>query len=169
MKLRSRSLECLFVLIAAVGTATANDGSRRDEVRTKGAQVMPFSLDQTQHVFDKNDAGGVQRVVARNGSPGQRDMIRGHLREIAQSFEARNFDKPMHIHGADMPGLAEMKAAGAEELEVIYSDFPDGAQIIYRSASPRIVAAIHQWFDAQLNDHGRDAMSHDNPAPAKSQ
>ena len=147
-------------------TAAAAEPSRQDEVRSKGAEVMPFSLDETRHVFDKNDAGGVQRVLARGGSAGQRDMIRSHLREIALSFDARNFDKPTHIHGADMPGLAELKAAGKDELEVIYSDLPDGAQIIYRSASPRIVAAVHRWFDAQLSDHGRDATTSDSPHPA---
>jgi hypothetical protein len=61
-----------------------------------------------------------------------------------------------------MPGLAEMRAAGAQELEVIYSELPDGAQIIYRSSSPHIVAAIHRWFDAQLSDHGQDATTTDS-------
>lgn len=157
-------LLCLACSALAAAAATAAQPTRQDEVRGKGAQVMPFSLEQTQHVFDKNDAGGVQRVLARAGASAQIEMIRTHLREIAQSFDARNFDKPAHIHGADMPGLAEMRAAGAHELEVIYSDLPDGAQIIYRSSSPRIVDAIHRWFDAQLSDHGRDATT-SHPAP----
>lgn len=162
-----RDWQMLLFCVACLGAANAvaQERSRQDEVRSKGADVMPFSLEQTQHVFEKNDAGGVQRVLARNGSTEQREVIRSHLREIAHSFDARNFDKPMHIHGADMPGLAEMKAAGAAELEVIYSDLPDGGQIIYRSTSPRIVGAIHRWFDAQLSDHGRDATSSD-AAPA---
>ena len=157
-----RQVARIIVTVAALwlcGAAFAAERSRQDDVRAKGADVMPFALDQTVHVFDKNDAGGVQRVLARGGADAQKRMIRGHLREIAESFAARDFSKPAHIHGADMPGLAEMKAASAQELEVIYSELPDGAQIIYRSASPRIVAAIHRWFDAQLRDHGKDATT----------
>jgi hypothetical protein len=166
-KMKSRSLLLAFLLavLAAPGIGTASDGARQDEVRSKGGDVMPFALDQTVHVFEKNDAGGVQRVLVRGNSDEQRRMIRGHLRDIATSFAQRDFDKPMHIHGADMPGLAEMKTAGANELEVIYSELPDGAQIIYRSSSPRLVAAIHRWFDAQLSDHGKDATTHDPSQP----
>ena len=75
----------------------------------------------------------------------------------------------MHIHGVDMPGLADMQAAHANEMSVDYRELVDGAEITYSSHLPKIVAAIHRWFDAQLNDHGGDAMSHDKAAPAESQ
>jgi hypothetical protein len=163
-----------FVLLATASVnclsqpaKSATPSQRQDEVRQKGAQVMPFALDQTVHVFDKTDSGGVQRVLVRRDAPEQLAMIRSHLRDIAKSFASRDFSKPMHIHGADMPGLADMQAAKADELNADYAELVDGAQITYSSHSPKIVAAIHRWFDAQLNDHGSDAMSHDNPAPAK--
>jgi len=166
-----RSCQIFALLLLVVGSgatspAIATDAQRQQDVRQAGTEVMPFSLDQTQHVFEKNDAGGVQRVLVRaEADEAQRQMIRNHLREIAESFAARNFDKPSHIHGDNMPGLAQLKAAKAGELEVIYSDLPQGAQIIYRSASPQIINAIHRWFDAQLADHGDDATS-GTPAPA---
>lgn len=147
-------------------TMAAN--SRQDEVRQKGRQVMPFTLDKTVHVFDKTDSGGVQRVLVRGDAPEQLTMIRSHLLNIAQAFTQRDFSKPMHIHGADMPGLAEMKAAKADEMSAVYKEIPDGAEILYRSRSPEIVAAIHRWFDAQLRDHGNDAMTHDIEPPLKS-
>ena len=37
-------------------------------------------------------------------------------------------------------------------------------EIVYRSDEPRLVAALHQWFDAQLSDHGHDAMAGHDPA-----
>ena len=147
-------------------TAAAN--SRQDEVRQKGAQVMPFTLDKTVHVFDKTDTGGVQRVLVRGHAPEQLAMIRSHLRDIAKSFTRRDFSQPMHIHGADMPGLAEMKAAKADELRATYHELPNGAEIVYSSQAPRFVTAIHRWFDAQLGDHGKDATTSPADAPPES-
>jgi len=162
----------LLLIVIGSGIASpadAADAQRQQDVRQAGAEVMPFSLEQTQHVFEKNDAGGVQRVLVRGATDeAQKQMIRAHLRQIAEAFAARDFDKPSHIHGDDMPGLAQLKSTKAGELEVIYSELPQGAQIIYRSASPLIITAIHRWFDAQLADHGNDATSA-APAPAHRQ
>ena len=150
----------LTPLAACAQTGTVpSDAARQDEVRAKGAQVMPFALDQTQHTFDKTESGGVQRVRVRHDAPEQVAMIRAHLRSIAQSFGARDFSAPAHIHGADMPGMAEMKAATADELTVSYRELDDGAELDYTGHSSRIVAAIHRWFDAQLSDHGHDAAT----------
>jgi hypothetical protein len=157
------SIEC-----SSQPPSTTAANSRQDEVRQKGTQVMPFALDQTVHVFDKTDTGGVQRVLVRGNASAQLAMIRAHLQDIAKAFAARDFSKPMHIHGTDMPGLAEMKAATADELRATYNELPGGAEIVYSSRSPKIVAAIHRWFDAQLRDHGDDAMTHDVEPPAKS-
>ena len=103
---------------------------REDEVRTRGADVMPFALADTVHIFEKTPTGGVQQVRARAGDPDQVLMIRVHLLSIADSFATRDFSGPAHVHGDAMPGLAELRNAKN---------------------------AIHRWFDAQLADHGHDA------------
>ena len=168
-----RRLRCLpwvlgiVVLPAAAAQAqspgdqapTAAAASRQEQVRAAGSQVMPFALDQTLHTFDKTAEGGVQRVRVRGDAPDQVAMIRMHLREIAASFAARDFSKPAHIHGTDMPGLAELRAASPGELDVGYRELDDGAEVDYVGHSPAIVAAIPRWFDAQLSDHGRDAAT----------
>jgi hypothetical protein len=156
---------------ASVGGAPAQpsgkdeETSRQQEVRAKGAQVMPFELDETIHSFDKTDDGGIQRVRVRGNAPDQVAMIRSHLQEIAQSFSLRDFEKPAHIHGIDMPGMAEMKAAAPADLDVTYRALDDGAEVRYVGHTPEIVTAIHSWFDAQLRDHGRDATT--SPAQFK--
>lgn len=146
-------------LAAAPEAPAQASAERQQDVREKGTRVMPFSLDQTLHTFDKTDTGGVQSVRARNAAVDQVAMIRSHLDSIAQSFNARDFSAPAHIHGADMPGMAEMKAAKPGELTVRYRELNDGAELDYVSHSPTIIAAIHRWFDAQLADHGRDAVA----------
>ena len=147
------------VLAMATEAPAPASAERQKEVREKGTQVMPFSLDQTLHTFDKTDTGGVQRVRASNAAADQVGMIRSHLNSIARSFNARDFSAPAHIHGADMPGMAEMKAAKPGELTVGYRELSDGAELDYVSHSPDIIAAIHRWFDAQLADHGSDATA----------
>lgn len=162
------SLRVLLLVAAAtsacVTTAAAvpddpNATARQRDVRAKGAHVMPFSLDKTIHSFDKTRDGGIQRVRIRGDAPEQIPLIRSHLRQIARAFAARDFSMPARIHGADMPGLAALKAARPDELDVSYRDLDDGAEIDYTGHTPRIVAAIHHWFDAQLHDHGRDATT----------
>ncbi len=43
-----------------------------------------------------------------------------------------------------------------------YRSQPDGAQVAYRTVAPRLTAAIGDWFDAQLSDHGSDAEAADH-------
>jgi hypothetical protein len=156
-----RFLLPILVAVALLTASASGSGQtqRQRDVRDKGAQVMPFALDKTIHSFDKTAHGGVQRVLVRGDAPDQLAMIRAHLREIADSFAKRDFSKPAHIHGSDMPGLTEMRAAQPGELDVTYRDLDDGAEIDYVGHTPDLVTAVHHWFDAQLSDHGRDATT----------
>ena len=154
-----------FLLPAALMAATAQvaaqaDTARLDEVERRGSQVMPFDLAQTTHVFTKTDTGGVQQVVAKdNADSRQIQLIQGHLRKIAEEFRQGDFADPAKIHGADMPGLAALAAAKPNQLTIGYRDLPNGAEIVYSSAVPNLIAAIHKWFNAQLADHARHAVA----------
>jgi hypothetical protein len=135
--------------------------SREDDVRSRGAQIMPFHLAATVHVFEKTDTGGVQRVKARDGHGDEVPMIRAHLRSIADSFATRDFSRPAQVHGETMPGLAELRQAKKDELSVSFRELDNGAEVTYVAATPEIRDAVHRWFDAQLTDHGHDATGHD--------
>ena len=134
------------------------DKPRQAEVSRRGADVMPFALAATTHVFTKTRDGGIQRVVAKNpADAAQAKLIREHLHDIQRQFMKRDFSGPTHIHGADMPGLAELKAAKPGQLVILYSDVKGGAELRYRTTDAKLAAAVHKWFDAQLSDHGPDA------------
>ena len=128
--------------------------------------IMPFDLKQTQHIFTKTKTGGVQQVIARNPSNTQQvELIRQHLSKISQEFSHGDFSNPAKIHGQDMPGLAELRKAAPGELHVNYKELENGAEITYSSKKLVLIDAIHRWFDAQLADHGPDAISgHDHGA-----
>jgi hypothetical protein len=149
---------------ASTGALAAPDKSRQETVAERGPDVMPFDLQSTTHIFTRTKSGGIQQVVVKNSrDAAQIRLIRTHLQEIAAQFSKGDFSGPTHIHGADMPGLAELKKAKPSEIKVQYQEMKDGAKIVYTTNQPRLVNALHQWFDAQVSDHGHDAREgHDH-------
>ncbi|MBK5289838.1 MAG: aspartate carbamoyltransferase [Acidimicrobiia bacterium] len=145
------------VVLTACGSSGSAATSRQDDVAAKGAMVMPFDQKLTTHVFRATATGGVQRVVAKDlGDNEQISLIRSHLGEEAKRFAAGDFSDPMAIHGMKMPGLAALRR-GFAAVDVRYSSLPDGARIIYTTKDSDLIAALHEWFDAQLMDHGANA------------
>lgn len=142
----------------------AADKARQEAVAERGADVMPFDLEATTHIFTKIEMGGIQQVIVKNASDTtQIGLIRKHLKKIAAQFSKGDFSDPSHIHGTEMPGLAELKTAQPGEIKIHYRQLKKGAEISYMTNNPKLVEALHQWFDAQLADHGKDAMAgHDH-------
>lgn len=163
---------CLSVLLAASAgvllTAHAADRPRQAQVAKRGADVMPFELKATTHIFSKTDKGGTQRVVAKDvRDPVQMRLVRAHLHDIQQQFQKGDFSGPTYVHGADMPGLSELRLSKPGAIVVDYREVPGGAELNYRTNDAKLVTALHRWFDAQLSDHGADAMQshqHDHSA-----
>ena len=138
---------------------SAND-ARLDEVAARGIHVMPFDLEKTLHIFNKVEKGGVQQVIVKDKNDAQQiALIREHLSKIAREFNQRDFSNPVKIHGDKMAGLEALRSAEKGALSIIYKELPDGAQIDYTSEKADLVTAIHQFFDAQLSDHARHAVS----------
>ncbi|MET9686592.1 aspartate carbamoyltransferase [Streptomyces coeruleorubidus] len=152
---------------AAVAAALAFGGSQQDPgdrqtdrqkvVAQRGQTVMPFDLEQTTHRFTPTATGGTQDVVAdQRGDAEQMDLIRAHLRKEAQAFSRGDFSDPARIHGADMPGLAELQD-DYDRFEVRYEERADGATLTYTTEDSALVDALHSWFEAQIGDHGAHA------------
>jgi hypothetical protein len=157
---RRRTVAALAVLTfaaSACGGGSDSTTSRQDQVEARGATVMPFDQRRTTHVFHSTTTGGVQRVIAKDaGDAKQITLVRRHLRKEAARFGAGDFSDPMAIHGMTMPGLDALRR-GAARVGVTYSTIARGAQITYTTAEPGLVTALHDWFDAQLMDHGSNA------------
>ena len=171
--LRTRTAAWLWLMAAGALPAAAQsaDAARIADVARRGAEVMPFDLRATVHVFTKLDRGGVQRVAARHpGDAAQVRLVREHLQELRSRFLRGDFSGPAHIHGSDMPGLERLQQAAPSQLDIGYQEVPGGAELSYRTQDPALAAALHDWFDAQLSDHGHDAEAghhaHHHPMPA---
>ncbi len=161
-----RSIEsALAPLVAAVTvlafTACGSDdpalADRQQAVAEAGADVMPFNLDATTHVFTDTSTGGIQDVIADDpADEANIELIRLHLADEATKFRAGDFSDPEAIHGSAMPGLATLKERFADiSVEVVETEV--GATITYGSDDAVVVDAIHDWFAAQSTDHGDHA------------
>lgn len=158
MQIKSFAALLLALCAGPFTQAAPAEPARQAEVAARGAQVMPFDLAATSHIFTKNRNGGLQQVQVRNPKDKEQlRLVRSHLREIAGHFQAGDFSAPASIHGEAMPGLAQLKQARPGEITVHYKELRDGAQIRYATSNPALVPVLHQWFDAQLSDHGADA------------
>jgi hypothetical protein len=151
----------LIGLIGGLAISAGHDEPSREEVVAKnGAEVMPFDLDATTHVFDATSFGGVQQVVADDPADAEQiALIRAHLGDEVERFRTGDFGDPATIHGHDMPGLTVLESRSAD-LEITFQELPAGAEVTYRSKAHEVVAAVHDWFAAQLADHGGHAATH---------
>jgi hypothetical protein len=132
---------------------------RLDEVVQRGSHVMPFDLEQTTHIFSKTEKGGLQQVIVKDGTNTEQiKLIREHLAKISKEFIQGDFSNPAKIHGENMPGLAELRMTKPGQVKIAYKELPNGAEINYASDDPKLIEAIHHWFDAQLSDHARHAV-----------
>lgn len=141
------------------GTGATTQANRQAMVHTMGGNVMPFDLEKTTHIFTMTETGGIQQVVADNATDTtQVQLIQQHLEHEAQRFSQGDFRDPTTLHGTQMPGVS-LLSIRANSLTIRYTPLANGGQIAFEANDITLITAIHQWFGAQLNDHGRDAMS----------
>jgi hypothetical protein len=155
-----RTLACTLVAISLSTALAAAPTARQQEVAQKGAIVMPFNIKNSTHVFQKNQSGGIQQVVAKD--PNDKDLIaaiRSHLEMEADRFGKGDYSDPMKIHGMGMPGVQYLSHIKPGQIAITYRNVPAGAAVDYVGRDAATVDAIHKWFDAQLDDHGEDATS----------
>jgi len=160
MKTYLRMILTILVIYVPAHAIEQASEQRLDEVAKRGEHVMPFDLELTTHIFTKSEKGGIQQVVAKDkNNTKQISLIREHLIEISNHFRDANFSAPAKIHGDSMPGLSTLRNAKNGQINIIYKEVNAGAEITYSTDSPVLINAIHQWFDAQLVDHARHAVT----------
>jgi len=155
-KLEPMRILALSLLLLA---SSALADTTQEHVHASSHGVMPFDMARTMHVFAITEQGGVEKVVTRKpGDAAQVAMIRRHLEHLADAFRKGDFGDPAHLHGAKMPGLADVQA-NIGHIRIAYSELPNGAQITFVARDIHAVTAIHRWFGAQLSEHGADATA----------
>ena len=146
-------------IILLLSSSTVSAQTQQEHVHQMAHSVMPFALSKTIHIFKMTESGGVQRVIMREpGDSDQIALIQQHLKHEVERFQHGDYTDPAALHGADMPGLKELRA-GAAEIQVSYTALPSGAEITFTTSDLHLLTAIHRWFGAQLSEHGADAKA----------
>lgn len=154
-----RTAAALLLLCDLLGAAPAFAQTTQAHVHHMSHSVMPFDIATSLHIFRMTDTGGEQRVIARDpGDTRQVALIRQHLRHEASRFQRGDYSDPAALHGADMPGLAELQA-GASRIQVSYAEVPAGGALTFSTTDRHLITQIHRWFGAQLSEHGADAKA----------
>jgi hypothetical protein len=153
----SRSFVIALVFGTLLSSCAKSDHSRA-AIEKHSQQVMPFNMDTAMHMFTPTSTGGLQQVVVHNGGKQQIMLVRQHLKKEAAAFSRGDFSDPAYNHGNEMPGLSELER-DYTHLSVIYRGTEQGGEIVYTSSDLQVIAAVHDWFKAQVRDHGSHAMT----------
>ena len=149
-----RSMIAAAILTTCLTGAALAD--QQNSVEQRSEQVMPFNMNEAMHMFTPTATGGTQVVMTHSADERQIRLIREHLQKEAAAFARGDFSDPEYIHGKNMPGLAELER-DYSKMTVTYANTFGGGSIEYTSKDPKMIAAIHAWFAAQVNDHGAHA------------
>ncbi|MDP9088881.1 MAG: hypothetical protein M3O26_09110 [Pseudomonadota bacterium] len=148
-----------LAVLLGLGCSLALAQTKQEHVHHIGHGVMPFDLAKTKHIFRMTESGGVERITITDATAkDQLPLIQQHLQHVAEAFQRGDYSDPASLHGADMPGLRDLRD-GAAQIKVSYLALPSGAQITFETVDRHLLTAIHRWFGAQLSEHGADASS----------
>ena len=159
--MRATLLVSAALLLAAcdkqpsVATARRSAASRDTafaRVQSRGQVAMGVDQYTSTHIFEPLPDGGrieLQRDAQDSAGASQ---IRRHMREIAASFAAGNFQLPGFVHARTVPGT-EVMAAHRAEITYRVEDLPRGAALRLSSTTPSVVRAIHDFLQFQRQDH----------------
>lgn len=149
-----------LLLFSTTALAIEKTGSEQSDKQIQHSQqAMPFAADQTLQTFSKTVHGGIQHITAKSAdNTRQIKLIQDYLLNLTNTFKKGDFSETERMHGADMPGLARLKSAKTDDIKYEYKGLENGAQIHYSTEYPELVQALHEWFDAQIKDHGNDVI-----------
>jgi hypothetical protein len=151
----SRRIVVVAALAATLALSCKRSGDSPDfsAMQSRGAHVMGVNQYTSAHVFEDLPDGG--RVVLERDDPADTAAIaaiRGHMRDIAASFRAGDFTKPLQVHAQTVPGTAMMRDRRAT-ISYVPIDRPRGGEVRITSRDSAAVRAIHEFLAFQRYQH----------------
>jgi hypothetical protein len=137
---------------ATVRRAAASNDTAFAGVQSRGQVAMGVDQYTSTHIFEPLPDGGRIELQRDDQDSLGASQIQHHMRQIAASFAAGNFQLPGLVHARIVPGT-EVMAARRSEISYTVEDLPRGAALRLRSATPSVVRAIHDFLQFQRQDH----------------
>lgn len=105
------------------------------------------------HFLLAKDGGTIRLEATPDAPPADREQIRVHLRQVARSFAAGNFELPMLIHDQIPPGVPVMKKMKGA-IQYAFAETDNGGEVRITTKDPAALAAVHSFLRFQIDDHG---------------
>jgi hypothetical protein len=159
----------LPLLVALAVAACGSDrpdtqaGSAADsnfaDLQARGAAAMGVDQYTSSHIFEDLPDGG--RIVLQRDAidDAGTEVIRAHLRDIAERFGNGDFSIPGMVHAQTVPGTAVMAARRAQ-LTYAASPLPRGGEVRITTRDAEALKAVHEFLAFQRMDHR--AAGHDH-------
>lgn len=142
-----------LIAMALAGSAAAQMQHDKAAMDHRGHQAMGWDQSKATHTFAASPDGGSIEVAANDPADAATvAAIRTHLQEIARSFKAGEFDKPMFIHAQTPPGVPDMTRLKAQ-ITYKYEERPAGGKVTIASANADAVKAVHAFLEFQQKEH----------------
>lgn len=158
------ALACLIVAMPAYGQAkrTIPDSVHRAHhpadstfaaLQARGRTAMGVDQATSTHAFDILADGG-RIALERNvdDDPEGVAAIRAHLRQIAETFRAGDFQTPLFVHAEEVPGTRVMAAKKAS-IDYAFRPLPRGGEVRLTTRDPEALEAIRAFMMFQRTDH----------------
>jgi hypothetical protein len=154
MKLTVSEFCAVFVtavlLCLSAAAAFAQQGSLNE---SHAEHAMGFSQKTTTHHFLLKTEGGIIQVEANDpNDKATQDHIRMHLRRIAKSFAAGEFNDPMEVHDEVPAGVPVMQQR-KDRISYKYEATERGGRVLIRTTDPEALSAIHDFLRYQIREH----------------
>lgn len=134
---------------------TKQDDDHFTGVAERGAahEGMGFSQTATTHHFWLTKDGGIIEVTANDPQDTRSvETIQQHFQHISQLFARGDFAIPHFVHAQNPPGVKTMQKLKSQ-ITYTPESFSQGAKLVISTASPKAVAAIHEFLRFQIADH----------------
>jgi hypothetical protein len=141
----------LVVTAAAQAAQPAQDPHA--QMNARGAMVMGFDQEKTQHHFYLYPDGGAIDVSVKDPKDTTNtEAIRSHLPHIAMMFGSGDFSAPMAVHATDVPGTAEL-AKLKDRVTFRYEQTPRGGRVNVTTRDEAALKALYAFLRFQITDH----------------
>jgi hypothetical protein len=123
------------------------------ELKKHGEMAMGFDQDKATHHFVLSATGGSIAVAANDPADRlTRDQVRHHLQEIAKSFAAGDFEKPLMTHGEMPSGVSGMQRH-KQDIHYTFESSDRGGVVRIMTSNADAVDAIHDFLRYQIRAH----------------
>ena len=124
-----------------------------DALKKRGTDAMGFNQDVAIHHFKLAPTGGSIEVTVKDAADtATLDLVRTHLKSIADDFARGDFGKPFQTHAEVPPGVPVMQKY-ARVITYRYEDVPHGGVVHIRSADSRALRGIQDFLRYQIAEH----------------